>query len=200
MRIHFYKQQLTPCVSLSCCAFCENYQWCTVLPANNFRFPPPESICPQGGRKRIGLPRASKLVLQQWLDENASDPYPSKETKDYLSKKANITIQQVHGKGGGEGMRVILRSLTLFFSFVFFSATFYFQVKTWFANARRRLTCIQNRENGYLSWKRCQRREGNKESEKTVHTASSISLENDDKSGEWRVSGKDRKSTGRIVN
>ena len=60
-----------------------------------FRFLPPESICPERRRQKWRFRESTRRVLQQWLDDHRADPYPSTKTKEYLSKKANITPEQV---------------------------------------------------------------------------------------------------------
>lgn len=45
--------------------------------------------------KRSRHPQQSINLLRKWFEKYSNDAYPSKETKEFLAKKSNLTIQQV---------------------------------------------------------------------------------------------------------
>jgi hypothetical protein len=51
------------------------------------------SIYTQRKRK---IPSAALTILKEWLNENITDPYPSKQVKEILAKRAGLDLKQVH--------------------------------------------------------------------------------------------------------
>ncbi|KAJ5067308.1 hypothetical protein M0811_13086 [Anaeramoeba ignava] len=57
-----------------------------------------EEILEHKRRKRVktGLPPTSKRILLIWLFYNVENPYPTKEEKEELCQRANITMAQIN--------------------------------------------------------------------------------------------------------
>lgn len=46
-------------------------------------------------RKKNSLPCHALKILEEWLNNNLDDPYPSKAEKEYLSQSSDLTFKQV---------------------------------------------------------------------------------------------------------
>ena len=57
------------------------------------RFPPPQSICPSGIRRKRGIPRETRDALEAWFTKHG--PYPTITEKLILAGEHQLTHSQV---------------------------------------------------------------------------------------------------------